>query len=296
MENFLAVVEEGSFGRAAARVFMVQSSLSASVQTLERHLGTDLFIRGRRGAELTDAGHALLEHARAVVDGVHRARDAVAEVKGLLRGTVRIASVFVPRSIDLVETIRRFGAAHPGVEVQMIPSGPRSMVKLVADGQVDFAITPRVGEASSALRFRPLVSSPLVIACPAGHRFAGSQGVVPQDLVGESIIELPTGWRSRELLDEWSQAQGVHRPNRLEVDDWFSVLNMVQRGVGISYGPRECVDQDLFDGIDVAPLVDAPLWELGIASRDDALRGAAGRAFLAAYLEDCSKAPRPWKW
>jgi DNA-binding transcriptional LysR family regulator len=296
LEHFLAVVEEGSFSRAAARVFLVQSSLSASLLALERGLGTELFIRGRRGAELTDAGRAFLEPARAVLEGAERARDAVAEVKGLLRGTVRIASVFVPRSIDIVETIRRFREEHPGVEVRVLPADPKSMVELVADGQVDFAITPRVERTSAALRFEPLVSAPLVVVCPAGHRLAGAREVEPRDLVDESIIELPFGWRSRELFDQLFEKHGVQRHVRLEVDDWFSVLSMVQRGVGISYGPRECIDENIVGGVDVATLADAPLWDLGIASRDEDLRGAAGRAFLAAYREHCASTSSRWSW
>ncbi len=296
LEHFLAVAEEGSFGRAAAREYMRQSSLSASLLALERRLGTDLFVRGRRGTELTDAGRAFLEPARAVLEEVHRAQDAVAEVKGLLRGTVRIASVFVPRSIDMVETIRRFGNQHPNVEVRIVPADPKTMVNLVADGHVDFAVTPRLERTNTPLCFEPLVSSPLMIACPLDHRLAGAREVDPHDLVNESIIELPVGWRSRELLDDWCQTRGVHRQMRLEVNDWISVLNMVQRGVGISYGPQECIDQDIYDGIGLATMADAPLWELGIAYRDEALRGAAGRAFLTAYREDCAKAPHAWSW
>jgi len=64
LEYFLAVVEEGAFTRAAARVNMVQSSLSAVLLNLERELGTELFIRGRRGSDLTDAGQALVGPAR----------------------------------------------------------------------------------------------------------------------------------------------------------------------------------------------------------------------------------------
>ncbi|MCW2742994.1 MAG: DNA-binding transcriptional regulator, LysR family [Blastococcus sp.] len=296
LEHFLAVAEEGSFGGAAAREFMRQSSLSASLLALERGLGTNLFVRGRRGAELTDAGRAFLEPARAVLKEVHRARDAVAEVKGLLRGTVRIGAVFVPRSIDIIETIRRFGEEHPGVEVAIFPADPIKMMALVADGQVDFAITPRVEQTNAQLHFEPLVSSPLVIACPAGHRLSGAHEIEPHDLVDESIIELPEGWRSRELLDEWCRAKDVHRQARVELNDWVSVLHMVQRGVGLSYGPRECIDHDMFGDIGVATMADAPIWELGIVRRDDVLRGAAGRAFLAAYREDCAHAPSAWSW
>jgi DNA-binding transcriptional LysR family regulator len=287
LEHFLAVVEEGSFSRAAARVFMVQSSLSASVLALERHLGTELFIRGRRGAELTDAGLALVTPARTVLAHANRARDAVGEVRGLLRGSVRIAALSVPRSIDIIETIRRFRTEHPGVEVQVLPADARSMVDLVADGRVDFAITPWSDHIASTLHFEPLLSTRLAVVCPAGHRLAGATDVDPRELVEESIIDLPQGWQARALFDGVMEEHGLARQVTLEVHDWFSVLAMTQRGMGISYGPRECIDVEAF-GVGVATLAGAPLWELGIASRDEALRGAAGRAFLAAYLEHCA--------
>ncbi|MCW2676180.1 MAG: Transcriptional regulator, LysR-family [Modestobacter sp.] len=133
---------------------MVQSSLSASLLALERELGTDLFIRGRRGAELTDAGRAFLEPARAALAEADRARDAVAGVKGLLRGSVRVAVAAVPRNIDVVETIRRFRDEHPGVDVHVVPVGARDMNDLVAEGRVDFAITPRTHRTNSALPLR----------------------------------------------------------------------------------------------------------------------------------------------
>jgi DNA-binding transcriptional LysR family regulator len=287
LEHFLAVVEEGSFTRAAARLFMVQSSLSASLLALERELGTGLFIRGRRGAEVTDAGRALLEPARAALAAADRARDAVAQVRGLIRGSVRIAAVAMPRSVDVGETIRRFQDEHPGVDVTVVPVGARQMVDLVADGQVDFAITPRLPGTSSALRFEPLVSTPLVLMCPAGHRLAGARDLDPAEVVDESIIDLPRGWAARELFDRSLEERGVQRRVRLEINDWLAVLAMVQRGTGISYGPHACIDSELFSGVDVATIAGAPPWELGIVSRDEALRGAAGRAFLAAYLEQC---------
>jgi DNA-binding transcriptional LysR family regulator len=286
-EHFLAVVEEGSFTRAAARLFMVQSSLSASLLALERELGTGLFIRGRRGAELTDAGRAFLEPARAALEEADRARDAVAQVKGLIRGSVRIAAVAMPRRVDVGETIRRFQDEHPGVDVTVVPVGARQMVDLVADGQVDFAITPRIHGISPALRFRPLVSTPLVLLCPIGHRLAGARDLDPAEVVDEPIIDVPRGWASRGLFDCLLHERGVERRVRLEINDWLAVLTMVQRGSGISYGPHACIDEDMFSGVSTATMAGAPAWELGVVSRDEHLRGAAGRAFLAAYLDQC---------
>jgi DNA-binding transcriptional LysR family regulator len=287
LEHFLAVVEEGSFTRAAARLFMVQSSLSASLLGLERELGTDLFIRGRRGAELTDGGRAFLEPARATLCGADRARDAVAEVKGLIRGSVRIAAVAMPRSIDVGETIRRFQDEHPGVDVHVVPVSAREMTDLVADGKVDFAITPRVTGTASGLHFQPLVRTPLVLILPTGHRLAGAQDLDPSDLADEPVIDLPRGWVARDLLDRYLEERDVQRRVKLEINDWLTVLTMVQRGTGVAYGPRACVDEQMFSRVRTATMVDAPLWELGVVSRDQPLRGAAGRAFLAAYLGQC---------
>jgi DNA-binding transcriptional LysR family regulator len=296
LEHFLAVVEEGSFTRAAARVFLVQSSLSASLLALERELGTALFIRGRRGAELTDAGRALLEPARSALQKVQHARDAVAEVQGLLRGTVRIATVFVPSSIDLIDPIREFRAQNPNVEVFLRPADPATMVRLVEDGEVDFAITPRVEQGTAPLLFQPLVSSPLVIICPADHRLAGARDVEPHDLVAESIIDLPRGWRSRDLFDQLFEDAELRREVRLEVDDWSRAQAMVRKGLGISYGPSECIGEEFSGLIMPATLTDAPLWELGITARAPELRGPAGRAFLATYLEHCARSPARWSW
>jgi DNA-binding transcriptional LysR family regulator len=97
------------------------------------------------------------------------------------------------------------------------------------------------------------------------------------------------------LFDQICEAQGLQRQIRLEIGYWPRVLSLVEQGAGISYGPPECVDE-ASDGVAVATLADAPVWELGVLTRDDALRGAAGRAFLAAYLEHCAHAPAQWQW
>ncbi|MGZ6776192.1 MAG: LysR family transcriptional regulator [Blastococcus sp.] len=287
LEYFLAVVEEGSFTRAAARVYMVQSSLSASLLSLERELGTELFIRGRRGTELTDAGRALRGPARAALRETDRARDAVAEVEGLLRGSVRVAIVALPPHLDVNETISRFRVEHPGVDLRVVPAGTQLAVRLVAEGEVDFAIAPLPPQAGSTLRFETLHSSPLVAVCPAGHRLAGKHDLDPRELMDEPLIDLARGWWVRALFDRLLEERGLHREVRLEVTDWHSVLAMVQRGVGVSYGPEACIDLETFDRIDLVTLAGAPSWELGVVTRDDGPCGAASRAFLDTYLHRC---------
>src|SRR3979490_507345 len=90
LEHFVAVAEERSFTRAAARIHLVQSALSVSIRSLERELGSRLFKRTTHPAELTDAGGALLVEARRTLAAAEAARDAVAAVHGGVRGTVRV--------------------------------------------------------------------------------------------------------------------------------------------------------------------------------------------------------------
>jgi DNA-binding transcriptional LysR family regulator len=289
IEYFLAVAEEGSFTAAAARLYMVQSSLSASLLALERELGADLFVRGRRGTELTDAGTALMGPARAALEQVARARDAVDEVVGLHRGTVRVGAMPLPRRIDVAETIQRFTRDHPDVHVQLVPGDSRSLLTLVAEGEVDFAVAGRP-DRMPAIRFEPLFRTELTLVCPADHRLAGAHHVEPEDLRAEQIIDLPRGWHARETFDRLFREKGLQRRVGFEVDDWLALVALVKRGMGVSYGPLACVDKELFGQVANATLVGSPRWEIGIATRDDTLRGLAGRALLDAYREDVRRA------
>src|SRR6478609_6128261 len=89
LEYFIAVVEEASFTRAAERVLVAQSGVSAQVRRLERELGIELLERGRT-VTLTGAGAAVLPFAREALAAVSGVRAAVEELTGLLRGHVRI--------------------------------------------------------------------------------------------------------------------------------------------------------------------------------------------------------------
>jgi DNA-binding transcriptional LysR family regulator len=193
----------------------------------------------------------------------------------------------VPDRIDVGPTIRRFRREHPGIDVHLVPADARTMVEMVADGDVDFAISPATADLGPRLSFRTLVQTELALICPAGHHLAGTRDIHPRDILEELIIDLPRSWESRNLFDGLLRAHGLERRASVEVDDWLGALAMVHRGTGIAYGPRHGVDEGPFSDLAVATIAGAPTWAYGVIARDEALRGAAGRAFLAAYLDSC---------
>src|SRR6201988_5169480 len=103
LAQFVAIAEERSFTRAARRLGYVQSALSVSIQSLERELGVRLFDRTTHQVLLIDAGEALLPSARQTLASVEQTRDVAAELKGVLRGTVRVGIMQTFPFVDVAD-------------------------------------------------------------------------------------------------------------------------------------------------------------------------------------------------
>ncbi|MFF5231621.1 LysR family transcriptional regulator [Dactylosporangium sp. NPDC000521] len=178
---FVTVAEERNFSRAAQRLRVVQSGVSAAIRALERELGTALFERTSQRVALTDAGTALLPAARATIDAAQAARDAVDEVRGGLRGALRIGTLISVGFVDLPGLLGQFRAEHPGVDLRLraAPSGSAGLARSLLDGELDVAFVSLAGRPPAGLSVRVLVADPIVAVLPAGHRLAGRAATDP---------------------------------------------------------------------------------------------------------------------
>src|SRR5476651_1726459 len=114
LEYLVAVAEEANFTRAAERVHVSQSGVSAQVRQLERELGTPLFDRSGRTVRLTAAGTAALPHARAALAAVAGTLQAVDDLKGLIRGRVTVGMVTACTVTGLFDVLASFHRSFPG--------------------------------------------------------------------------------------------------------------------------------------------------------------------------------------
>src|ERR1035438_8955547 len=117
LEYFIAVAEEANFTRAAERVHISQSGVSAQIRQLEADLGATLIDRSGRRATLTTAGSAALAHARAALLSVDAMRQAIDEINGLIRGRLTVGMVTACTVTPLFEILAAFHNAHPGIEI-----------------------------------------------------------------------------------------------------------------------------------------------------------------------------------
>jgi DNA-binding transcriptional LysR family regulator len=265
IEYFVAVAEERHFTRAAQRMHVAQSGLSASIRSLEKELGAALFVRNTRRVELTDAGRALLVEARHTLTTLAAAKDAVAAVQGLLRGTLSVGTLQCLGAVDLLPVLARFHAAHPGVEIQLRQGGSTELIDRVRTGDLDLALVSVPAEGAPGVSFDPLAEEELILACAPDHPLAQRAEVGLDELRGETFVDFCPGWVSRDTTDRALAAADVSRRVGLEVNDVHSLLDLVGNGLGVAILPGNFVHKG--SRARFVPLTgDAPVWETAIVT------------------------------
>ena len=173
LAHFVAVAEELHFTRAAARVHVVQSSLSASIRALEREVGAALFVRDSRHVMLTQAGRALLPAARRALIAADEGRDAVAGVRGVLRGQLHVGAIQTLGVIDLPALLAAFRRAHPGVTIRLSHDAAPVLASAAADAQLDIAFIDGPTDPARLTRVE-IGHDDLVLAVPQGDPLAST--------------------------------------------------------------------------------------------------------------------------
>jgi DNA-binding transcriptional LysR family regulator len=277
LEHFVAVAQECHFTRAAKRLHIAQSGLSASIRSLERELGASLFLRSTRQVQLTPAGQALMGEALRALSASNAAKDAVAAVQGLLRGSLSIGSLQCLHAVHLPALLARFLSAHPGLEIQLRQGGSDELIELVRNGRLDVAFVSRPTRSPDDVVIGALDSEPLVLACAPGHPLANRTQVKLADLTDEQFVDFPQDWGTRDLADRVLAAAGVERRVGLEVTDVHSLLDLIAFGLGVALVPQSFsvkTNQVRFIPMDGT----VPAWETISVTADPT--GAAAAALL----------------
>ncbi|MGI5468644.1 LysR family transcriptional regulator [Streptomyces sp. CA-132043] len=288
LEHFVAVSEEQHFTRAAERLHIAQSGLSASVRALERELGADLFTRTTRRVQLTAAGRAFLVEARRTLAGAAAAREAVAAVRGLFTGTLAVGTEQCMGIVDPVSLLADLRGRHPGVEVHMVQSGSAHLLEEVRRGTLDLAFVVYEGH-EDGVRIRPLAAEPMMLLCRPDHPlvFSGEplttyngEPLAAQALAGEVFVDLHRDWGARRAADALFAAAGTRRTVALEVNDVYTLLDLVARGLGVAVVPRPVTHKDQARGLAAVPLAADTVWNVGIAVPRSGRLSPAAQALL----------------
>jgi DNA-binding transcriptional LysR family regulator len=241
LRYFVAVAEELNFTRAAERLGISQPPLSLQIRQLEKELGTPLFHRRARSAELTDAGKLLLEEARVILKQVEAAENGVrrrarGETGRLVVGSAG-ATYFHP---VIPEIIRQYGMRYPDIILAPHASNTSLLVARLRAGQVDVAlIRPPISDAEG-LVIVPLIDEETVVILPNGHRLSKLASVPLAALAKDVFVLYPRTLNpgNYDAVIAACRRAGFNPTLGQEAPQIVSVIPLVAAGLGVSVVPR----------------------------------------------------------
>ena len=285
LETFLAVAEERSFSRAAARLHRTQPAVSQAIAKLEGALGEALFDRAARDASLTDAGEVLREYAQKLLNLRMEAHHALGELRSLHRGNLNIAANEYT-CLYLLPVLDRFRRSHPRVKVSV----QRSLASRIADEVLLHSV--EIGVLSfkpddRALKSVVVFRDELAFVVNPRHSMARVEEVSIRDLGDENFVahNVPSPQRAK-VFEAFRRHRTTLRIG-VELPSLEAVRRFVELGNGVALVPALTVERELKSGALVRVRVKELQMErkLRLVHRKEAALSHAAIAFLKVVRE-----------
>jgi DNA-binding transcriptional LysR family regulator len=282
LEFFLQVIAEGSFSKAADAVGRTQPAVSIAVRRLEEEIGAPLFDRSQKTPTLTEAGVCIQDYAQRILSLRDQARGAVAELRTLRRGLVRVGANESTSLYLLPQVILAFRERHPEIKVEIYRHVSERLPREVLERNVDFAVlafepTDRDLESFCVLR------DELALILNPTHPLASRDEVTIEELGSEPFLahNVRTGSRNK-VIEAFAEH---HTPLNitLELATVETIKRFVQLNVGLAFVPHMCVREELERGTLATVPVKGLTYvrTLWVTHRRNATFSHAAAAFLA---------------
>ena len=243
LQYFVAIVETGGFGRAAERCNVAQPSLSQQVIKLEQELGSPLFDRLGRSVALTEAGHALLPHARRILAEVQAVEGGL--LKDIEAGHGRLAVGAIPTIAPflLPQVIEQFSRRFPGAELSVQEDFTENLLRELVAGKLD------VGIMSLPIRHKQidvedLFTEPLLVASPRNHELISRSEITTRELSDFPFIAINEVHCLGEQIQSFCIQQSVDIDIVCQTSQLVTVQSCVALGLGISLVPQMLAARD----------------------------------------------------
>ena len=271
---FLYVVDSGSLTKAATAFGYTTSGISHMMAALEEEVGFPLLVRSKSGVVPTDNANRLIPIMRSQVSWDEQLQQEVAEISGLNKGTLTIASYYSIASQWLPTVISRFHRDYPNIQINVLEGVWHEVAANLTEHRADMGFYSYM--PSIKYHWIPLKSVPMVVIVPANHRLAEKGMVRLEDLEGETII-MPDSGSDADVQTLFA--------NNKKLKYQFSTLHihtamaMVEQGVGISI-TNELVTKGHTSNVKILPLDPPRPCEFGLSFPADTKLTPAAAKFI----------------
>lgn len=239
LRYFVCVAEEQNIGRAALRLHISQPPLTRQIQALEEQLGAQLFRRTTRGVELTDAGRVLYDDARNILSMADRAAERAHKASQGLLGRVDLSIFGSGIFCAIPQLLRRFREAYPEVNIVLHNMTKEEQLDALRHRRITLAFN-RLVRPADGLVCETLLTEPLYVVLPSGHRLAARTAVMLTELAGEPLVMFPTGSRPSfiDRVTDMCREAGFNPTVAQEVSDVVHGVALVATGFGACIVPH----------------------------------------------------------
>jgi len=286
LRAFVAVIEQGSLGRAASHLNLTQPTLSRLIKDIEARCGQPVFERHSRGMALTAAGQTLLPHARQLLADMTLAGEAMDALRGLRRGTARVGAVAAAARTILPDAIGQLLAASPELKIEVLEAPDDRLIAALNDREIDLMIAAQVPPSAAIARIAECrFDDDYSVFCAADHPIATAETVTLQDVLRHLWVMPAVGTTPRMLFEQLVVQSGEALPVvGVETASLSAMVSFVARSRLLGWLPRPLLRGDEAAGTIRLVNVEA----LALRRRFFVFKRRAGLLPLAAQrLRDC---------
>ncbi len=237
LKLLLAIAQSGSITKAAESLHLALGAASTRIRDLEERMGVALLVRHARGVRFTEAGSAVLHHARSIERELAQMEFEVSDFAAGITGHVRIVANASSIATVLPADLTAFLKRHPRVRIDLSEHTSRDIQQLVSDGDADIGVF--AGEVMrSDLQVLPYHHDTLVVMVPSDARWSKARAITLEELLSEDLILLQEGGSIQEWLVNMARGVGVAPRIRVQVKGFDAISQLVAAGLGITVLPK----------------------------------------------------------
>ena len=258
MEAVIALVEEGSFSRAAKKMLLTQPALTKNIKNVENYLGAKVVNRSSAGISLTPEGKIIYGYAQRMVKLRNDAGEKILNLRKNTGGNIYLSASTIPATYILPRILSAFRKDHPDIMVYIRTADSEDSLNMVLDNEVEIGCIGKK-PLHKKLIAEPLWRDRLILAVPARHRWRKQKSIALPEIFKEPFILREKGSATRDLLESYLKEKKSINPSQLnicsELGSSEAVKEAILDGLGVSLISIHAVARELSQGL----LYDIPL-------------------------------------
>jgi LysR family transcriptional activator of glutamate synthase operon len=290
LRYLIALVEEGSFTRAAQSTNVAQPALSRQIQKLENELGLPLVDRTTRRVTITPAGMDVAAAGQRVLRELDALTDSLQQTRNLLQGTVKLGVTQTPGPMDVPRLLAAFSRQHNEVELIVREGLSVDLANQLREDRLDLALISAIGTRERRqLELTRCRAERLAVLLSADHRLATRKHLSIADLRDERFVSFPSGATIRHAVERAAMRAGFVPHATLETNEVGRTAALVAEGLGVAILPDSDARRSRGNTVTVPLRTPTLHYEIFVAWRAHRHLTPAAKALQAAILDDAAE-------